>query len=115
MQAIYKSTSPANWTIDHTVPLAVTGVFDPPDDYQFLLNRFTLNNANPDCSIGSMIATSPKTDYCITGDTFVGGVPNAPNQTFIPDGSCGDPTKPLGWSVGWETSTTRPTPDIRSI
>jgi hypothetical protein len=47
------------------------------------------------------VATSPKTDYCINGDTYVGGVPNTPSQTFIPQSNCSDPTKPLGWSVGW--------------
>ena len=28
-------------------------------------------------------------------------MPNTPNQTFIPQANCTDPTKPLGWSVGW--------------
>jgi hypothetical protein len=83
------------------VPVAATGVFDPPSDYQFPLTKFTLNTVNPDGSIGSVVATSPKTDYCITGDTYVGGVPNTPNQTYIPQTNCTDPTKPLGWSVGW--------------
>ena len=101
VQAIYKSTSPGKWTLDHTVPVAATGVFDPPSDYQFPLTRFTLNTVNADGSIGSLVATSPKTDYCITGDAIVGGVPNTPNQTFIPQANCTDPTKPLGWSVGW--------------
>jgi lysyl oxidase len=81
--------------------LSVTGVFDAPDNYQFPLASFTLNTVNSDGSPGPVVATSPKTDYCITGDTFVGGVPNTPNQTFIPATNCDDPTKPLGWSVGW--------------
>ena len=28
-------------------------------------------------------------------------MPNAPNSSFIPQNNCTDPTKPLGWSVGW--------------
>jgi hypothetical protein len=100
-QAIYRSSSPGTWTLDHSVPLAATGVFNPPSDYQFPLTKFTLNSVNADGSIGSVVATSPKKDYCITGDAFVGGVPNAPNQTYPPDSNCQDPTKPLGWSVGW--------------
>jgi hypothetical protein len=28
-------------------------------------------------------------------------VPNTPNQSYIPQSNCTDPTKPLGWSVGW--------------
>jgi Bacterial Ig domain/Lysyl oxidase len=100
-QALYQSPSPGVWKFDHSVPVAATGVFQPPSDYQFPLTKFTLNNVNPDGSIGSVVATSPKTDYCITGDAYVGGVPNAPNQTYIPQSNCTDPTKPLGWSVGW--------------
>jgi len=101
VQAIYNSPSPGVWSLDHTIPLSVTGVYDPPDDYQFPLTSFTLNTVNGDGSPGAVVATSPKTDYCITADAFVGGVPNTPNQTFIPQANCGDPTKPLGWSVGW--------------
>jgi hypothetical protein len=93
-QAIYKSTSPGVWTFDHSVPVAATGVFDAPSDYQFPLTKFTLNTVNADGSLGSVVATSPKTDYCITGDTYVGGVPNTPNQTYIPQSNCTDPTKP---------------------
>jgi hypothetical protein len=100
-QAIYKSDSPGKWTLDHSVPVAVTGQFDPPSDYQFPLTSFTLNNVNGDGSLGTAVATSPKTDYCITGDTFVGGVPNTPNTTFIPVSNCNNPNAALGWSVGW--------------
>ncbi len=100
-QAIYTSPSPGTWVFDHNVPLAVTGVFDPPSDYQFPLTKFTLNTANADGSVGAVVATSPKTDYCITGDTYVGGVPNTPNGTFIPASNCTSPSNPLGWSVGW--------------
>jgi Bacterial Ig domain/Lysyl oxidase len=100
-QAIYNSPSPGVWRFGHSVPLGTAGVFDPPTDYRFPLTSFTLNRVNPDGSVGPMVTTSPKTDYCITGDTYVGGVPNTPNQTFIPQDNCADPTKPLGWSVGW--------------
>jgi hypothetical protein len=101
VQAIYNSPSPGTWQLDHTVPLPVTGVFDPPTDYQFPLSRFTLNQVNGDGSVGPAVATSPKTDFCITGDTKVGGVPNMPSTTSPPQSNCGNPTKPLGWSVGW--------------
>jgi len=100
-QAIYAMNTPGVWTLDHRVSVAATGVFDPPSDYQFPLTRFTLNTVNADGSLGPVVATSPKTDYCITGDTFVGGVPNAPNSTSPPQSNCTDPTKALGWSVGW--------------
>lgn len=95
-QAVYNSPKPGTWNYDHSVPLSVTGVFDPPFDYRFPLTRFTLATL-----AGKVVATSPKTDYCITADTFVGGVPNTPNRSFIPQGNCASAVKPLGWSVGW--------------
>jgi hypothetical protein len=100
-QEIYNSPSPGVWSPDHSVPVAADGVWQPPSDYAFPLTKFTLNNVNADGTIGSVVGTSPKTDYCITGDTLAGGVPNAPNQTSPPESNCTDPTKPLGWSVGW--------------
>jgi hypothetical protein len=100
-QALYTSPGPGVWTFDHRAPLGVTGVFQGCCDYNFPLTEFTLNTVNADGSPGQVVQTSPKTDYCITADTFVGGVPNNPNTSFIPQSNCSDPTKPLGWSVGW--------------
>ncbi len=101
VQVIYRSPSPGQWVRDHTVPVAATGNWNPPSDYNFPLTRFTLNRANPDGSPGAVVAVSPKTDYCITADARVGGVPNTPDQTFIPASNCTDPNAALGWSVGW--------------
>ena len=101
VQAIYRSPSPGVWTYDHSVPVAATGVWNPPSDYQFPLTRFTLNTVNPDGSLGAVVATSPKVDYCMTADTYVGGVSNTPNSSYIPQDNCATPTLPLGWSVGW--------------
>ncbi|MGA7206426.1 MAG: Ig-like domain-containing protein, partial [Specibacter sp.] len=101
VQALYNSPSPGVWSLDHRVPVPAVGVFVSPSDYQFPLTKFTLNRTNPDGSIGQVVATSPKSDYCITGDNRVGGVANTPAQTFIPADNCTDPTRPLGWSVGW--------------
>jgi Bacterial Ig domain len=100
-QRIYREPSSGVWVADHSIPLAVTGTWEPPSDYRFPLTRFTLNKMNPDGSPGATVAVSPKVDYCITGDTQIQGVPNEPNQTAIPVSDCTDPTKPLGWSVGW--------------
>lgn len=100
-QAIYNSPSAGVWNFDHSVPLGVTGQFEAPSDYRFPLTSFTLHQVNSDGSIGSVIATSPKSDYCITADAFVGGVPNAPSTSFIPQSNCTNATLPLGWSVGW--------------
>jgi hypothetical protein len=100
-QRIYRTTSAGVWVSDHSVPLAVTGTWEPPSDYRFPLTRFTLNKVLGNGSPGAVVAVSPKVDYCITGDTQIQGVPNTPNQTAIPVGDCTDPTQPLGWSVGW--------------
>jgi hypothetical protein len=100
-QVIYNSPSPGVWNRDQSVSVAANGLWHPPSDYAFPLTSFTLNQVNADGSLGPVVATSPKTDYCITGDTMVSGVPNTPNQTFLPQSNCNDPTKPLGWSVGW--------------
>ncbi len=100
-QAIYRLRGPGSWVLDRTVPIAATGEWHPPSDYQFPLTAFTLDRINRDGSPGAVVATSPKTDYCITGDTIVKGVPDTPAQTFISPSNCEDPTKPLGWSVGW--------------
>jgi hypothetical protein len=105
VQVIYRSPGPGMGSHppvrDHTVPLAATGNWDPPSDYNFPLTRFTLNRANADGSPGAVVAVSPKTDYCITADARVDGVPNTPDETFIPASNCTDPNAPLGWSVGW--------------
>jgi hypothetical protein len=100
-QAIYSSPSPGVWNYAYSVPVVATGIFDSPFDYRFPLTSFTLNRVNSDGSPGSVVATSPKTDYCITADAYVGGVPNTPNSSYIPQNNCTNPTLPLGWSVGW--------------
>jgi hypothetical protein len=100
-QAIYSSPSPGVWNYAYSVPVVVPGIFDSPFDYRFPLTRFTLNQVNSDGSLGSVVATSPKTDYCMTADAYVGGVLNTPNSSFIPQNNCTNPNLPLGWSVGW--------------
>jgi hypothetical protein len=101
VQAVYDSPHPGVWQFSHSVPLEPISAFDPPFDYRFPLTRFTLNKVNANGSPGSAVATSPKTDYCITADTYVGGVPHTPSQSYIPQNDCAEPTLPLGWSVGW--------------
>lgn len=100
-QAIYASTRPGVWRLDHRVAIRATGVWRPPSDYAFPLTRFTLNRPAAGGTPGAVVATSPKRDYCITGDYRLTGIPNTPDQTAIPASNCQDPTAPLGWSVGW--------------
>jgi Bacterial Ig domain len=101
VQALYRVAGPGVWSLDRRVPLAAIGEFRPPSDDQFPLTAFTLNRFTGGGSLGAVLATSPKRDYCITGDTMLIGVPHTPDQTFISPSNCDDPTRPLGWSVGW--------------
>jgi hypothetical protein len=101
VQALYRVAGPGVWSLARRVPLAAVGEFRPPTDYQFPLTAFTLSRVTGDGSPGVVVANSPKRDYCITGDTMLSGVPHTPDQTFISPSNCDDPTKPLGWSVGW--------------
>jgi hypothetical protein len=102
-QAIYNSPSPGVWQLDHSVPVNVPpGIYDSGlQKYQFPLASFTLNQANSDGTPGTVVAASPKAEFCMTGDTFVGGVPNTPDTTYIPVVNCAKDDQPLGWSVGW--------------
>jgi hypothetical protein len=100
-QTVYDSSRPGVWHPAYKVQLPVQGVFDPPSDYRYPLTRFTLNELGPGGAPGTVVATSPKTDYCITADAYVGGVPNTPNQTSPPQSNCTSPKKSLGLSVGW--------------
>jgi hypothetical protein len=88
VQDIFRMPRAGVWRLDHTVPVAVAGTFIAPSDYRLPLTRFTLNVANADGTPGRVVAVSPKTDYCINADTFVGGVPNTPSQTSPPQGNC---------------------------
>jgi Big-like domain-containing protein len=81
--------------------LATYGTWEPPSDYRYPLSSFTLNEVGPGGTAGAVLATSPKVDYCMTGDVQVPGYPNPPAQTAIPQSNCSDPTRPLGWSAGW--------------
>ena len=73
----------------------------PPSDYRFPLTSFGLYANAASGTVGSLLVASPKVDYCMTPDAFVGGVPNtAPAATPSPS-NCTDPNGLLGLSVGW--------------
>lgn len=100
-QVIYRESSPGVWAADHRVGLGTVGTFESPSDYRFPLTSFVLYHVDAQNHPTTAAATSPKSDYCITADALVGGVPNTPPASFIPSSNCDDPTRPLGWSVGW--------------
>jgi hypothetical protein len=100
-QALYTSPSPGVWKFDHTVPIVGPMIWQPPSDYNFPLDRFWLYTVAPEGGLGTLVSTSPKVDFCMTSDTFVGGVPNTPNQNEYPSGECELPNGRLGLTVGW--------------
>ncbi len=47
------------------------------------------------------VASSPKVNFCMEGDTLVGGVPNTPATTSPSVSNCTNPNGLYGLSVGW--------------
>lgn len=101
VQTLYKTPGGTRMVKASKVLLSATGIFDPPSDYRYPLTSFQLIQVNPDQSLGPVVATSPKTDYCITSDTTVGGVPFMPNHPSPPQSDCVHPNKALGLAVGY--------------
>jgi len=100
-QALYTMPSPGVWKFAYTVPFAGPMIWTPPTDYNFPLDKFKLYNVASGGGLGSLVATSPKVDFCMTSDTRVGGVPNTPSTNGYPGSGCGSPEGTLGLSVGW--------------
>jgi hypothetical protein len=100
-QALYTMPSPGVWKYAYSVPFAGPMIWTPPSDYNFPLNKFWLYNTATGGGLGSVVAKSPKVLYCMTSDTYVGGVPNTPTDNEYPDGACERPEGKLGLSVGW--------------
>jgi Domain of unknown function (DUF4082)/Bacterial Ig domain/Fibronectin type III domain/Lysyl oxidase len=100
-QALYTMPSPGVWKFAYTVPIVGPMIWTPPSDYNFPLDKFWLYNAGSGGGPGSVVATSPKVDFCMTPDVVVGGVPNTPtfNPYYVAD--CGKPEGTLGLNVGW--------------
>jgi hypothetical protein len=100
-QALYTMPQPGVWQFAKTIPTAGTMIWDPPSDYRFPLNKFGLYTVASGGGVGTLIEPSPKVDYCMTSDTFVGGVPNAPNKNEYNPHNCTEPEGILGFTVGW--------------
>jgi hypothetical protein len=100
-QALYSSSGSGTWTFNQTVPIVAPMIWTPPSDYRFQLTKFWLYNVAAGGGIGSLVATSPKVDFCITPDIYVGGVPNTPPSPAYAQYDCTSPTGTLGLDVGW--------------
>jgi hypothetical protein len=100
-QALYTLTGPSAWSFVKNVPIVKSMVWEPPSDYRFPLTGFGLYTVGSGGGIGSLVASSPKVDFCMTPDTYVGGVPNTTTDPSPSIGDCADPNGILGLSVGW--------------
>ncbi len=101
-QALYTMTSPGVWSFDHTVPIVGPMVYDTATfNYRFPLTAFWLYNVSSSGGLGSLVATSPKTQFCIEEDKYVGGVPNTPSTSKYLPATCESPSGVLGLQVGW--------------
>ncbi len=101
-QALYTMPSPGVWKFDYTVPIVGPMIWEPPSDYRFPLDKFGLYNVAAGGELGGLVATSPKALFCMTSDTYVGGVPNTPSDNGYPNTpECTEPEGTLGLSVGW--------------
>ncbi|MDP9334218.1 MAG: Ig-like domain-containing protein, partial [Actinomycetota bacterium] len=100
-QALYASDGNGGWTFVTTVPIVKQPVFVPPSDYRFPMSQFGLYAATAVGGVGALVRPSPKVDFCMTPDKYVGGVPNTPNETAYPPSNCGSPNGTLGLDVGW--------------
>ena len=95
-------SSPGVWKFARTVPIVGPMIWTPPSDYNFPLDKFWLYNVASGGGIGGLVETSPKDLFCMTSDTYVGGVPNTPEDNEYPgDPGCLSPEGTLGLSVGW--------------
>jgi hypothetical protein len=100
-QALYTMPSPGVWRFDHTVPIVGPMYWEPPSDYRFPLDKFALYASTSTGGLGTVVATSPKALFCMTSDTYIGGVPNAPSKNEYPAVACTEPNGRLGLTVGW--------------
>jgi Bacterial Ig domain len=100
-QALYTLTGPSTWSFVKTVPIVRPMVWDPPGDYRFPLTGFGLYTVGSGGGVGTLVASSPKVDFCMTPDSLVGGVPNTTASASPPVSNCTNPNGVLGLSVGW--------------
>ncbi len=101
VQALYASNGHGGWTFATTVPIVKQPRFVPPSDYRFPMSQFGLYRMTTSGGVGALVGPSPKVDFCMTPDDYVGGVPNTPSQSAYSPSNCASPDGTLGLDVGW--------------
>ena len=99
IQYVY-SLSGGQWTVAKQIPVAGSFVFDAAHGhFHFPFASYGLYAANPDGSIGGLVAQSTKTGFCIN-DSFI-YAPSLPNAGALGNlGPCTDPTSLRGLNIG---------------
>jgi hypothetical protein len=101
VQNLYTLTGPTTWSFVRSVPIVKPLTWRPPTDYAFPFSGFTLYSNSSSGGLGTPVATSPKVNFCMEGDTLVGGVPNTPATSSPAVSNCTNPNGLYGLSVGW--------------
>jgi hypothetical protein len=100
-QRLYTRNASGGLTFVKDVPIAIPMYWVPPSDYRFAMSGFGLYS-DVNGSIGTLIAPSPKVNFCMTADVAVNlKLPFAPSSTAYSPGDCTDPNGILGLSIGW--------------
>ncbi len=101
-QALYTATGPGQWAYVSSVPVVIPMAYDAAlSKYTFPLGAFGLYSVATNGGVGNLVSASPKTQFCMTEDVYVGGVPNPSAVDGYPAINCASPTGILGLSVGW--------------
>ena len=100
IQHIYYLHS-GTWTLAKTIPVAGAFVFDVAHGhFHFPFAAYGLYAANPNGSIGPLIALSPKVGFCIGDSYFINpSLPNAGVFGYL--SPCTAPTSLRGLSIGY--------------
>ena len=101
VQNLYTLTGPSTWSFVRSVPIVKPLTWRPPTDYAFPFSGFTLYTSTSGGGLGTPVASSPKVNFCMEGDTLVGGVPNTPATSSPAESNCTNPNGLYGLSVGW--------------
>jgi hypothetical protein len=101
VQNLYTNTGGATWAFVRSVPIVKPLVWHPPTDYAFPFSGFGLYTVGAGGGIGTLVASSPKVNFCMEGDVKVGGVPNTTDTSSPAESNCNNPNGLYGLSVGW--------------
>jgi hypothetical protein len=103
VQRIYSYDANGNASIAQQVPVKDKFIWHAVHDhFHFPLASFGLYGVNPDGSVGSPVAMSPKNGFCIGDSVRVDpNVEHSPPNIIYNGSTCNDPTAIRGIDQGW--------------